>query len=269
MFPHMPTALLQNCPELSQPELLGTSFMPHSGMKIVKAANKASDRTSVVGVFLTCAKKTISPRKHSRDRIPACTEGIQNKWTKKICLAIRACSQQGGDTDSAQPQQIPNCISVKKTQLFYSIWTQLWKNKFTGVQLSMYIYIYKQHVKANQLSWTYKCIQNLCISIIYILGSWRKRTSRISNKSYSFILKWGMAALHPLLAQSHPTHLPFQPQSCWRWYDKSPNRGSNCSRGPGSDHKVLVLTIYGISEVTFLTFILFPLHKSCQVTYNS
>lgn len=89
MFPHMPTALLQNCPELSQPEPLGTSFMPHSGMKIGKAANKASDRTSVVGIFLTCAKKTISPGKHSRDRIPACTEGIQNKWTKKIFLAIR------------------------------------------------------------------------------------------------------------------------------------------------------------------------------------
>ena len=126
----MPTALLLDCPELPQPEPLGTSLMPHSGMKIGKAANKASDRASVVGIFLTCAKKSISPGEHSRDRIPACTEGIQNKWTKKIlsislvevlCLAVRACSQQGGDTDSPQPQQIPDCISVKKTQLFYGI----------------------------------------------------------------------------------------------------------------------------------------------------
>lgn len=65
----------------------------------------------------------------------------------------------------------------------------------------------------------------------------------ISHKPHSYILKWSMAALHPLQARNHPTHLPFQEQPCWWWYDKSPNRGSSCSRSPGWDHKLLVLTI--------------------------
>lgn len=47
----MLTVLLLDKPELPQPEPLGISHMPFSGIKIGKAANKASDRTSVVGIF--------------------------------------------------------------------------------------------------------------------------------------------------------------------------------------------------------------------------
>lgn len=78
MFPDKPTALLLGCPELTQPESLGTSLVSHSGMKI----DKASDTTSVFSIFLIYAKKSISPGECSRKRVPACTEVTQNTWTK-------------------------------------------------------------------------------------------------------------------------------------------------------------------------------------------
>jgi len=40
MLPHMPIALLLDCPELHHPQPIGTSLMPHSDMKIGKTARK-------------------------------------------------------------------------------------------------------------------------------------------------------------------------------------------------------------------------------------
>lgn len=94
-------------------------------------------------------------------------------------------------------------------------------------------------------------IKNLCTIIVYILGSWWKRTSRIFQKSHSFILKWGGAVLCPLQARIHPTLLPFQAQSCWWRYDKSPKRRLSCFQSPGWGQKVLVLTLYDCSVSGF------------------
>lgn len=83
---------------LPQPKLSGTSLMPLSGMN----AGNAENRTSVGNIFLTCARKSPSPEEHCGDTIPAWTERIPNKHTKKNlsislvegpCLTVMANSR--------------------------------------------------------------------------------------------------------------------------------------------------------------------------------
>lgn len=176
----MSKALLLDCSELALPKPSGTSLMPQSGVNIGNAVNG----TSVGSIFFTCARNNPSSEEYSGDTIPAWTEGIPNKHTRKnlsvslaerLYLTVMANSQLWEDT--GLPQQIPDHLHVKKQKKSSAVsWHMISVlKKQIYYHDTEHVYIWAICERKQALLNQSVALKNLCI-----LGNWWKRASRIS-----------------------------------------------------------------------------------------